>query len=419
VINRYIEQLRSSDPKVRREAIIALGKSHDAAALRPLADVYRTDSDPSLRELALKAGRYLRQQTDGFPSAAAAPVGAATLTAAERLQQEIDAYEADEHPTKPEPLARQLNRRPVTEQDIKNSKSFVDAALSANIKGDNPRALRALKKALEINPDIKDDGYFSSIAGAVTGRSGQEAITLILDSGKARQFEQESRRQQRSAKTAQHLETTVHSTWGAVGLEALIYLLINTAAPIIVLLVSVEAARSYLAAELVESEQQLANLAVLLTSIGPGVAFLNGVITGIIGTASVALHGLLNHSIITLLFQGKGTLPHTLDRMYSFYNRRLPIVWVLSLAGVSLTLSARAPLFGALLSLAAGLYSLRILFELVGLTARAYDRSTMIGCVTNLISLIMLGFISVIIQVTLGAALLSVLFAGMPIDGLR
>src|SRR5947209_3519053 len=58
-----VQQLDSPDPAVRRNAIIALGKSADGRALNVLAKVYRTDPDPALRELALKAGQHIKTTT--------------------------------------------------------------------------------------------------------------------------------------------------------------------------------------------------------------------------------------------------------------------------------------------------------------------------------------------------------------------
>ena len=65
-----IRQLQHIDPDVRRRAIIALGKSKDPAALKALAAVVKNDPEPTLRELARKAGQYIRQQaaSDGEPS---------------------------------------------------------------------------------------------------------------------------------------------------------------------------------------------------------------------------------------------------------------------------------------------------------------------------------------------------------------
>src|SRR5688572_21145837 len=61
-IETYTRALQSDNPQKRRQAIVALGKSGDPHALKPLADAYKNESDPQLRELALKAGRHLRKE---------------------------------------------------------------------------------------------------------------------------------------------------------------------------------------------------------------------------------------------------------------------------------------------------------------------------------------------------------------------
>ena len=61
MINQLIRQLNSPDPKRRIKAIKALAKTGDRAALGPLLKVYKSDSDAKVRELALKAGRYIKK----------------------------------------------------------------------------------------------------------------------------------------------------------------------------------------------------------------------------------------------------------------------------------------------------------------------------------------------------------------------
>ena len=63
MIDQWIQQLKSPDPEQRRQAIVALANTRDPAALAPLAAIYRGDPEPALREMALKAGRYIRQES--------------------------------------------------------------------------------------------------------------------------------------------------------------------------------------------------------------------------------------------------------------------------------------------------------------------------------------------------------------------
>ncbi len=67
MIDYLIQQLQDPNPETRRRAILALGKSKDATALKPLAAVVRDDPNPALRDLARKAGQYIRQQNSNKP----------------------------------------------------------------------------------------------------------------------------------------------------------------------------------------------------------------------------------------------------------------------------------------------------------------------------------------------------------------
>lgn len=77
----YVALVQSADAAKRREAIISFGKLGDPRALKYLAQVYKTDSDPALRELAAKAGRHIQKLQQGGASSqpgAAQPLQAPT-----------------------------------------------------------------------------------------------------------------------------------------------------------------------------------------------------------------------------------------------------------------------------------------------------------------------------------------------------
>src|SRR4051794_19158378 len=102
MIDQYLAQLTSDDPVQRRQAIVALGKSGDERALRPLANLIKTDPDPVLRELALRAGKHIRglnAQTTLKPAASPVPAGpvspfAEPPVAPSPFSEEPPAYEA-------------------------------------------------------------------------------------------------------------------------------------------------------------------------------------------------------------------------------------------------------------------------------------------------------------------------------------
>ncbi len=62
MIDYLIQQLHNPDAAVRRRAIVKLGRSKDPVVLKVLGTVVKGDPDPEIRELARKAGLYIRQQ---------------------------------------------------------------------------------------------------------------------------------------------------------------------------------------------------------------------------------------------------------------------------------------------------------------------------------------------------------------------
>lgn len=159
MLDGTVVQLDSADPAVRRAAIIALGRSKDPAALRPLAAVYRTDPDPALRELALQAGRYIRQHTAAPPPTLEPPpaeaVPAAALPGAED--------------------------RAVSERDRERARNYVDTALSHHTAGQRGRAIEALGKALSLDPALAKEPFVRNLMITLTGRASNEALALLTD----------------------------------------------------------------------------------------------------------------------------------------------------------------------------------------------------------------------------------------------
>src|SRR5260221_6658076 len=60
-IKQHIQQLNSPNPAARREAIIALGKLANPAAIGPLTQASENDPDPVLQEFARKAVRHIQK----------------------------------------------------------------------------------------------------------------------------------------------------------------------------------------------------------------------------------------------------------------------------------------------------------------------------------------------------------------------
>ncbi|MCL4248511.1 MAG: hypothetical protein KJ065_10235 [Anaerolineae bacterium] len=380
--------------------------------MQPLAEVYKNDPEPALRELALKAGRYLRQQTQQEPPPVQ-QVGAAasSSSASSRLKEELASYEAED--TAKASAIPVQRRHVVTQADIDRSKSYLDEALSHNMNGDNARALKALRKALELNPDIKDDGFFVSVAGAVTGDTGQAAINFILDQAQAKEFLKESKRQQKSVQTAMHLETAEKSRWSGVTLELAVFVLINVFGTLIMFFVFTESISSLSTDSDMISARQAGELRSMVASFSLVTGLIVGLISGVGSAVNLFLQGAAIHFVATTLFGGKGTIRFMLDKLFGLYNKRLPLLYALLVASVWVTIGAGSPIFTVLIGFITSLIGLQILFKASSLTSQAYNFSAGSGCLTNIFAFGFLWVISMVVGYVLSSAFLGSFLSGM------
>jgi HEAT repeat protein len=162
VDQRAVRALQSDDPTIRRRAITALGRSMDRDALPHLAQVYRNDPDDELRELARKAGIYIRRnaaEEDPEPATDDAP-------------SPVDIYDAASSYTPPE-----VQVSAVAEQ---RAKSAFERAVQANLRGDNEEAREALQKTFSFDPRLTKSEYHRSFTGQVMGLEPEQAIKVLM-----------------------------------------------------------------------------------------------------------------------------------------------------------------------------------------------------------------------------------------------
>jgi hypothetical protein len=411
LINQYVQQLRSSDARIRREAIIALGKSNDPSALAPLAEIYRSDPDPTLRDLALKAGRFLKQQVGQVATPAQAAPSARSMTASEseRIRRQVEEYDDNEvvdTPTKPEPPRP---KRPVTEHDVQRSKSYIDSALTLSERGESGKAAKLLQQAIEVNPDIVRDNYFQSVASGITNRSGDDAIAFLLDKQQTTSFARQNAREQVQKRKSKHLDESRESSWMGVGLEAFLFFIINSAGIALISLVIFQVMQNALQDPTTLNELQLPRSVRsqldVFTQVGMGFVFLVAVFYGFGQVVSIFVFGFVVHVAAVFIFQGKGLLRHFLDKLLGFYNKRLLVYYALGLLATFLTFGAGAALIGACLSIIISIFTLYMFFQQVQITAKAYDFGALGGCLSNVTGGVLLLILLVALQVALGASI--------------
>lgn len=182
-MQRYLTMLQSSDVNQRKQAIIALGKSGDKLALSPLAKIYRTDPDPALRELALKAGRHIQKQLGGASSTqtqttfAVPSSGTTPQESPAFLSAGSGAAVPSEVPDWMQKMGSEVQvPKKVTDRDRQRARSLKDRALDAQLRGEMEKVVDLLAEAIDLNPELERDTIVIGLLAQATGMDGEQAI---------------------------------------------------------------------------------------------------------------------------------------------------------------------------------------------------------------------------------------------------
>lgn len=154
------ELLNSGDPNDRKRTVRMMAQSAGPAALPYLAALYKTDPDPDIRAV-VQAGRYIKaqQQSAQRPSAPATPPPA---------------------PAKP---SFDLDQVQVSEANRRRSEEMIDRALNLEVANDKKAAEELVRKAVKLNPHLVKDAYYGGIVSSITGKKGEDALVYLLDDG--------------------------------------------------------------------------------------------------------------------------------------------------------------------------------------------------------------------------------------------
>lgn len=309
MLDDILQQLRSPDPGQRRRAIIALANSRDPAALKPLAAVYRTDPDPELRELALKAGRYIQQPSgdEGSPvqtsSAVAVPTAGAVAADSGASPRSV--------PLKPSVSAR----------DAELAKNYLDSATTYHLEGDKARAVENLGKALSLNPELRKDSFTANLMMTLTGRSVQEAMPILIHPDRRAELIASLGGRRKLRKQQTHGKDADKATWDNVLMDLGIYWLVVTLSLIAIFVFVMKAIQ-----DMVEATPSAMNadLDALFSAGVIGLVML-AVIYGITSVLTLLIQGAAIHAAATYVLAGDGTLVY-------LYKRLVPFMTVVMLA---------------------------------------------------------------------------------------
>lgn len=466
-----LAQLNDFDPAVRKEAVVALARSKDPAALPYLATVVRTDPEPELRDLARKAGQYIQQHASAGaaeapatappapvitplaapepPPAAAPPPKPATPTPAPDepigyLSRPYSTYEAEdaealaalgvaaglEGLTTGDPEAARAvmasgsapgkipvrgNSYVVSESKQKTARDLVEAALTANLNDDNGRAMRYLYQALMTNPNLINDDYYAKIASGVTEKGRDEAIQMVVDQGERKSFIKTQEKVVRDERKEKHLGEARKSSWADVLIDVVIFLAINTAGPLAVFFAISEGMNNLDP----EFAVQLRTAGITTAGVGFGVFLPIVLLSAVTSITSLFVMSGIIHIVATLLLRGNATFAYLLTQLLRLYNRFLLIIYGLTfVAMLVLFVTAGSPLV-LCVTLPIVLVSLYMLLKTLTVVGNVYDFGLAMGCVAVLAAYVVLLVISfgmsALFANTLLQALSPMLTQGLPL----
>lgn len=149
----------------RKEAIRRLAKSLDPSALSYLGVLYRTDPDEEIRQLALKAGRYIKQNSH-----------LAALSTQEVMAAEpVSPYDASEEaPPLPPEEAAQQERKAQAEELMTLAKAHFD-------NRERPQARKLAIQAVDLCPQLTEDLYYLELLGQIMEVRTEYVLSEIAD----------------------------------------------------------------------------------------------------------------------------------------------------------------------------------------------------------------------------------------------
>lgn len=383
--------LNSTDPKQRYQAVKEIARAKDETMLDTLSRLAANDPDEQVRQVAAKAQQYISSGLEGV-----LPPG-----------------------------------RTLTKEDQIRAKEYVDEGLGYQMKGERNKALKALAKAADLNPTLQRDPFFISVLNATTGAEGEEALAMLRDKAHIKKVAVNERQLAREKRLQDHVKDAEKSTWASALIDLAIYTCILIAGTILAVMVLGQSAdgviTGYNAAvdayyDGLESGTPEKDLkypapvdpalwaqAEALRAIGLPTALLVGLIAGVSSLVSAVIQLVIIHSVARFMFKGTGTMPHLIYKVVSFYNGRIPILFVLMILGIILTFSGGGQGVATLFSGLIGLFSLFISFKMIGRVAETYDFGMARGCLSVIVASVILGIVGFIVQMLFLASLSSLI----------
>lgn len=387
------KQLKSTNPKDRYQAIKQIAKNKDSAMLSALAKIAKDDPDEQVRKVAAKAQIYIENDGSVLPP-------------------------ADEKPA--------TSSRSVNPGDEARAMEYTNEALGYQMKGERNKALKALGKAVKLNPNIRTDTFFVSVLDSTTGLSGEESYAMLHNESELKNIQVTEKQLKKEKRAEDHHASLTKANWATVAMDFAIYTCILLAGTVLVILLlgqsadgvitgyqaSVQAYRDAVAGGDKTAlppepvDQEFWSQAQSLRTINFSTAMIVGLIVGISSLVGLVVQLIFTHLTARYLFKGDGTFRFLVYKAVSIYNSSLPVAFVIAVVGVILTYTLGSNTVGMIFGGILGLFSLKLTFQTLAKVGETYNFGMAKGCMSVIAGSVIVSIISFVIQILFWASLI-------------
>ena len=334
-----MDLLHSSNPEDRRHGIQQVIEEQDTEALKRLMQLFKSDSDSEVRELALH----------GINSLSKSFGDAQNLRAKLDPKKKVNITDTVEVDTAVILISNSARKR---------ADRRIEAAQDALTVKDQETALTALAQALQINPNLRHDESYKVLLSATTGMESKEAMALLENVDRRRSLIHGMRRRtqhehQREADTEapRDPKTTWRGIVGELVLSSAILLVgagsILTAVQQIAYLVVQQIESSYpaLTADNPIAVHKLDDILARHTfaQFFAGRLSFMAILQITAGIWLAAILVIICIAVTRRLLRHRGSVPYSLYQLAKMYRMRLVLTLIIGLVGISVLLLVRVP----------------------------------------------------------------------------
>jgi tetratricopeptide (TPR) repeat protein len=391
MIESLLQQLQSPDPAERKQAIVALANTRNPEALAALQHVYQNDPELELREMALKAGRYIHMATTR-PAGSASPASPKPITGPVQPLSPTP-ITGPIQPLSPTPITGPVQplsaAGEVTQRDVELARGHLDAATGYFTQGDRARAIDSLGKALALNPRLQREPFAANLITTLTGRPVSEGVPILI-SPQARADLVIKAGGKPKYKAQAHGKGADTATWPNVLLDLALYGLITALATLAIFTVGLEglkdAFEEYSALNTYSGAgydwDTVADLSLVFL-------FMMAVATGISSMIGMVIQSAGIHVAATMVLGGNGTLVLLLRRYVPFQTVVMFIYGIVSV--ISFVLLPSQPSLVTILSILLIPASVGLIYYSAALVADVYHFGWGSGCGAIIVGGIIVG----------------------------